>query len=55
MTDKLNKKLKEIRVQKEKVKENFIALDGAEQMLMQLIEEENQTESEVVADATDNG
>lgn len=54
MTDKLNKKLKEIRVQKEKVKENFIALDGAEQMLMQLIEEETK-EKEVVADATDNG
>lgn len=54
MTDKLNKKLKEIRVQKEKVKENFIALDGAEQVLLQLIEEETK-EKEVVADATDNG
>lgn len=55
MIEKLNTKLAEIHSQIERTKANLNALVGAEQMLMQLIEEENQTESEVVADATDNG
>jgi hypothetical protein len=39
MKERLNKKLEEIRTQKEKVRENFIALDGAEQVLLQMIAE----------------
>jgi hypothetical protein len=55
MLNKLNTKLNEIRSQIERAKANLNALVGAEQMLLQLIEEETQAESEVVADATDNG
>jgi ribosomal protein L16 Arg81 hydroxylase len=54
MLDKLNTKLAEIRAQKERVTANFNALVGAEQMLLQLIEEETSTESEAIDNATDN-
>lgn len=54
MIEKLNTKLAEIHSQIERTKANLNALAGAEQMLMQLIEEETK-EKEVVADATDNG
>lgn len=53
MLDKLNFKLENIRSQIEQTKANLNALIGAEQMLLQLIEEET-TESEAVEDATDN-
>ena len=46
MLDKLNTKLAEIRLQIERTKANLNALVGAEQMLLQLIEEINK-ESEV--------
>ena len=49
MLEKLNAKLAEIRSQLERTKANLNALIGAEQMLLQLIEEE----SEAVKDATD--
>lgn len=49
MLEKLNAKLAEIRSQIERTKANLNALIGAEQMLLQLIEEE----SEAVKDATD--
>ncbi len=54
MLDKLNTKLAEIRSQKERVTANLNALVGAEQMLLQLIEEETnaKTESEAVENAT---
>lgn len=56
MLNKLNTKLAEIRSQIERTKANLNALVGAEQMLLQLIEETNaETESEAVDDATDNG
>lgn len=55
MLNKLNTKLNEIRSQIERTKANLNALVGAEQMLLQLIDEENQTESEAVDNATDNG
>lgn len=54
MLNKLNTKLAEIRSQKERVTANLNALVGAEQMLLQLIEEETNTESEVSENATDN-
>lgn len=54
MLDKLNKKLTEIRSQKERVTANLNALVGAEQVLLQLIDEIKETESEAVEDATDN-
>ncbi len=47
MKEILNKKLEEIRKQKEQVKENFVALDGAEQVLLQLI---NEVQAEEVAE-----
>jgi uncharacterized coiled-coil protein SlyX len=53
MLDKLNAKLNEIRLQIERTKANLNALVGAEQMLLQLIEEETK-ESEAVEIATDN-
>lgn len=53
MLNKFNTRLAEIRSQIERTKANLNALVGAEQMLLQLIEE-TQAESEVVADATDN-
>lgn len=53
MLNKLNNKLAEIRSQIERAKANLNALVGAEQMLLQLIEEET-TESEAVESATDN-
>jgi hypothetical protein len=52
MLNKLNTKLAEIRSQIERTKANLNALAGAEQMLLQLIEEETNTESEAVEDAT---
>jgi uncharacterized coiled-coil protein SlyX len=55
MLDKLNNKLAEIRSQIERTKANLNALVGAEQMLLQLIEEETNSESEAVDNATDNG
>lgn len=55
MLNKLNKKLTEIRSQKERVTANLNALVGAEQVLLQLIDELKETESEVVDNATDNG
>lgn len=55
MLNKLNTKLAEIRSQMERAKANLNALVGAEQMLLQLIEEETQAESEAVEIATDNG
>ena len=55
MLNKLNTKLAEIRSQIERTKANLNALVGAEQMLLQLIEEETQAESEAVENATDNG
>ena len=55
MLNKLNTKLTEIRSQKERVTANLNALVGAEQMLLQLIDELKETESEVVENATDNG
>jgi uncharacterized coiled-coil protein SlyX len=55
MLNKLNTKLAEIRSQIERTKANLNALVGAEQMLLQLIEEETNTESEAVDNATDNG
>lgn len=54
MLDKLNTKLAEIRSQIERTKANLNALVGAEQMLLQLIEEETNTESEAVESATNN-
>jgi uncharacterized coiled-coil protein SlyX len=51
MLNKLNTKLAEIRSQIERTRANLNALVGAEQMLLQLIEETN-TESEAVEDAT---
>lgn len=54
MLNKLNAKLNEIRSQIERTRANLNALVGAEQMLLQLIEEETNTESEVSEDATDN-
>lgn len=54
MLDKLNSKLTEIRSQKERVTANLNALVGAEQMLLQLIDEFKETESEAVKGATDN-
>ena len=53
MLDKLNTKLNEIRSQIERAKANLNALVGAEQMLLQLIDEEK-NESEAVESATDN-
>ncbi len=50
--NKLNTKLAEIRSQIERTKANLNALVGAEQMLLQLIEEETNTESEVSENAT---
>lgn len=54
MFNKLNTKLTEIRSQKERVTANLNALVGAEQMLLQLIDELKQTESEAVENAADN-
>ena len=54
MLNKLNTKLTEIRSQKERVTANLNALVGAEQMLLQLIDELKETESEVVDVATHN-
>lgn len=53
MLEKLNTKLTEIRSQIERTKANLNALLGAEQMLLQLIEEETK-EKEVVESAADN-
>jgi hypothetical protein len=47
MKEILNKKLEEIRNQKEQVMANFHALNGAEQVLLQLIEEVKAEEVEV--------
>lgn len=54
MLNKLNTKLTEIRSQIERTKANLNALVGAEQVLLQLIDELKQTESEVAENATDN-
>lgn len=54
MLNKLNKKLTEIRSQKERVTANLNALVGAEQVLLQLIDELKETESEVADVETDN-
>lgn len=54
MLNKLNIKLNEIRSQIERTKANLNALVGAEQMLLQLIEEIN-TESEVEKVEENNG
>ena len=54
MLEKLNTKLTEIRSQKERVTANLHALVGAEQVLLQLIDELKETESEVVENGTDN-
>ena len=51
MIEILNKKLNEIRNQKEQVLANFHALEGAEQVLIQLIAENK----DVVTDENDNG
>lgn len=53
MLNKLETKLAEIRSQIERTKANLNALSGAEQILLQLIEEETK-ESEAVDIATDN-
>lgn len=53
MIEKLKAKLAEIQQGKEKTQANLNALIGAEQILLQLIEEET-TESEAVENATDN-
>lgn len=53
MLNKLETKLAEIRSQIERTKANLNALSGAEQILLQLIEEEK-NESEAVEIATDN-
>lgn len=53
MLNKLETKLAEIRSQIERTKANLNALSGAEQILLQLIEEETK-ESEAVEIATDN-
>lgn len=55
MLNKLNTKLTEIRSQIERTKANLNALVGAEQMLLQLIEEETNTESEVEKVEENNG
>lgn len=55
MLNKLNTKLAEIRSQIERTKANLNALVGAEQMLLQLIEEEINTESEVEKVEENNG
>lgn len=55
MLEKLNRKLAEIRSQIERTKANLNALIGAEQMLLQLIEEETNTESEVETVEENNG
>lgn len=55
MLNKLNAKLTEIRLQKERATANLNALVGAEQVLLQLIDEFKETESEAVENATDNG
>lgn len=47
MINRLNIKLEEIRNQKEQVMANFHALSGAEQVLVQLIEEMKAEEVEV--------
>lgn len=49
MINRLNKKLEEIRSQKEQVMANLHALSGAEQVLLQLISEV-ETEVEEVAE-----
>lgn len=54
MLNKLNTKLAEIRSQIERTKANLNALVGAEQMLLQLIEEINK-ESEVEKVEENNG
>lgn len=54
MLDKLNRKLDEIRKQKERATATLNALVGAEQVLMQLLDEETNKESEVVENATDS-
>ena len=54
MLNKLNTKLTEIRPQIERTKANLNALVGAEQMLLQLIEEINK-ESEVEKVEENNG
>lgn len=51
MTEKLNKKLTEIRKQKELVMANYNALCGAEQMLLQLIEEDRAQDAPEGAEA----
>ena len=67
-SDLLNKKLAEIQRNKQTVKSridtlvkhraqaerDYIALDGAEQVLLQLIQEHTIEESEAVENATDN-
>lgn len=53
MINKLLEKLDNIRTQKERVTANLNALSGAEQVLLQLIDEIN-NESKVVENATDN-
>ena len=53
MLNKLNIKLAEIRLQIERTKANLNALAGAEQMLLQLIEE-TKNESEETDNATNN-
>ena len=53
MLNKLNTKLAEVRSQIERTKANLNALSGAEQILLQLIEE-TKNESEENSCATDN-
>lgn len=54
MFNKLNTKLTEIRSQKERVTANLNALVGAEQVLLQLIDELQKSKEEVAKDAADN-
>ena len=54
MINKLINKLDEIRKQKERATATLNALVGAEQVLMQLLDEETNKESEVVENATDS-
>lgn len=53
MIEKLKAKLAEVQQGKERAQAQLNAFVGAEQVLLQLIEEET-TESEAVEDATDN-
>lgn len=54
MLNRLNEKLKEINAEKEKAIANLNCLIGAEQMLIQLINEEKESEREESNNADDN-